>query len=58
MGLNTATDARDLDGVASEASKEKKYAARRKIEDWAEFKRLKSEHGWMDDFKADFADVY
>ncbi|MCH9643523.1 MAG: hypothetical protein K0U23_01515 [Gammaproteobacteria bacterium] len=40
------------------AEKDLRHVTRRKIEDVLAFKRLKSEHGWMDDFDLDFGEVY
>ena len=39
-------------------SKDKKYTARRRIEDWADFRRMRDELGYMDDFTTEFSEVY
>ena len=42
----------------SKAGKQKRYQARRKIEDWADFRKMRDELGWMDDFDTEFSEVY
>lgn len=42
----------------SKSGKPKRYQARRKIEDYAEFRRMRDELGWMDDFDTEFGEVY
>lgn len=55
--LNVGSDsARDEDD--SKSGKQKRYKARRKIEDYAEFRKMRDELGWMDDFDTDFGEVY
>ncbi len=51
---STTTDEMD----DSKSGKEKRYKARRKIEDWAEYKKMRDELGWMDDFTTEFGEVY
>ena len=52
--LNIDSDSED-DSVSG---KEKRYKARRKIEDWVEYKKMQDELGWMDDFTLDMSEVY
>ena len=42
----------------SKSGKPKRYQARRKIEDYAEFRKMRDELGWMDDFDTEFGEVY
>lgn len=42
----------------SKQEKQKKYQARRRIEDWAEFRKMRDDLGWMDDFDTEFGEVY
>ena len=39
-------------------SKQRKFEARRRIEDWSDFRRMRDELGWMDDFDTDFGEIY
>lgn len=39
-------------------SKQKKYQARRKIEDLIDLKRIREELGWLDNIDAEFAEDY
>ena len=42
----------------TKASKQKKYQARRKIEDLIDLKRIREELGWLDGIDAEFAEDY
>lgn len=42
----------------TKTNKQRKFEARRRIEDWSEFRRMRDDLGWMDDFDADFGDIY
>ncbi len=46
------------DDVDEPTKQQRKFFARRKIEDLREFKRMKEELGWMDDFETEFGEVY
>lgn len=53
----------DNDGVAldeedTKTSKQRKFEARRRIEDWADYQRMRDDLGWMDDFNTDFGEIY
>lgn len=51
-----STSVRDEDD--SKTGKQKRHKARRKIEDYAEFRKMRDELGWMDDFDTEFGEVY
>jgi hypothetical protein len=63
-GFSSANDNLNIDSTStrdedeSKAGKQKRYQARRKIEDWAEYRRMRDELGWMDDFDTEFGEVY
>jgi hypothetical protein len=42
----------------TKTSKQRKFEARRRIEDWADFRRMRDDLGWMDDFDTEFGEVY
>ena len=42
----------------TKASKQKKYQARRKIEDLIDLKRIREELGWLDGIDAELAEEY
>lgn len=56
VGMDSAID--DLEDQADTKQSSRKYQTRRRIEDMLEFKRLRGEQGWMDDFDLDFEEVY
>lgn len=56
-GLNIETSALNEDDD-SKSGKLKRYQARRKIEDWTEYRKMRDELGWMDDFDTEFGEVY
>ncbi len=56
--LNVDAVTPDAEDDDSASGKEKRYKARRKIEDWVEYKRMRDELGWMDDFTLDMGEVY
>lgn len=47
-----------LDEEDTKTSKQRKFEARRRIEDWSDFCKMRDDLGWMDDFDADFGDIY
>jgi hypothetical protein len=55
LSVDSAADPEEDDSITS---KEKRYRARRKIEDWVEYKKMRDELGWMDDFDLDMGEVY
>ena len=48
----------DIEIDESVSGKEKRYKARRKIEDRVEYKKMRDELGWMDDFTTEFGEIY
>ena len=62
--FNSANDDLNVGSVSareeddSKTGKQKRYKARRKIEDYADFRKMRDEHGWMDDFDTEFGEVY
>lgn len=59
MEFDSANDDQNIDSEDdSKTGKEKRYQARRKIEDWVEYRKMRDELGWMDDFTTEFGEVY
>lgn len=57
MELEHNIDYKDYKDEDSKSSKQKQYEARRKIEDWAEIRRMRSELGIMGDLGAELGDI-
>lgn len=58
LDMDNDSDSIALEEEDTKTSKQRKFEARRRIEDWADYRRMRDDLGWMDDFDTEFGEIY